>query len=51
MAIDETLVLKGEGNVDVQVGGPGNSWVYLSACASMGGASRKAERSCGIART
>ncbi|HUW14685.1 MAG TPA: hypothetical protein VM537_33500 [Anaerolineae bacterium] len=39
MAIDETLVLKGEGNVDVQIGGPGNSWVYLSACASMGGAS------------
>ncbi len=39
MAIDETLVLKGEGNVDVQVGGPGHNWVYLSACASMGGAS------------
>ena len=39
MAIDETLVLKGQGNVDVQIGGPGNSWVYLSACASMGGAS------------
>jgi len=39
MAIDETLYLKGQGNVDVQVGGPGNAWVYLSACASMGGAS------------
>lgn len=39
MAIDETLYLKGEGNVDVQIGGPGHSWVYLSACAGMGGAS------------
>ena len=39
MAIDETLYLKGEGNVDVQIGGPGNAWQYLSACASMGGAS------------
>jgi len=34
---DEVLVLKGEGNVDVQVGGAGNNWDYLSACASMSG--------------
>lgn len=34
---DETLVLKGQGNVDVQIGGPGNPWQYLSACASMSG--------------
>ncbi len=34
---DEILVLKGEGNVDVQVGGAGNNWDYLSACASMTG--------------
>lgn len=40
MAVDEVLVLKGEGNVDVQVGGPGQSaWAYLSACASMDGPS------------
>ncbi|NIU78070.1 MAG: hypothetical protein GWN71_32310, partial [Gammaproteobacteria bacterium] len=37
MALDEVLVLKGEGNVDVQVGGPGNNWDYLSACAHMSG--------------
>lgn len=30
-------MLKGKGNVDVQVGGPGNAWQYLSACASMSG--------------
>ncbi|MGH7273799.1 MAG: WD40/YVTN/BNR-like repeat-containing protein [Nitrospiria bacterium] len=34
---DEILALKGEGNVDVQIGGPGNPWIYLSACASMSG--------------
>lgn len=34
---DEILVLKGEGQVDVQPGGPGNPWKYLSACASMSG--------------
>lgn len=34
---DEVLVLRGEGNVDVQVGGPGNAWQYLSTCASMSG--------------
>lgn len=34
---DEVLVLKGHGNVDVQVGGPGNNWDYLSACAMMSG--------------
>lgn len=39
MAIDETLVLKSEGNVDVQLGGPGHAWAYLSACASMSGVS------------
>jgi len=38
--MDEVLVLTGEGNVDVQLAGPGQSaWKYLSACASMGGAS------------
>lgn len=37
MAIDEVLVLRGQGSVDVQVGGPGNPWIYLSACASMSG--------------
>ena len=38
--MDEVLVLTGEGNVDVQLGGPGQSaWKYLSACASMGGPS------------
>jgi len=36
---DEVLVLKGQGQVDVQVGGPGNNWNYLSACASMDGPS------------
>lgn len=34
---DEILVKSGEGNVDVQVGGPGNNWNYLSACASLSG--------------
>lgn len=34
---DEILVKKSQGNVDVQVGGPGNPWQYLSACASMSG--------------
>jgi len=37
MAVDETLVLRGEGNVDIQIDGPGNNWEYLSACASMDG--------------
>jgi len=36
---DETLLLKSEGNVDVQIGGPGNAWNYLSSCASMSGPS------------
>ena len=34
---DEVLILRGEGNVDVQIGGPGNNWQYLSACAGMSG--------------
>jgi len=34
---ENVLVLRGEGNVDVQVGGPGNDWEYLSACATMTG--------------
>jgi hypothetical protein len=34
---DEVLVLKGHGNVDVQIGGPGNAWDYLSACATLSG--------------
>ena len=34
---DETLILKGHGNVDVQIGGAGNNWNYLSACAFMSG--------------
>jgi hypothetical protein len=34
---DEVLVLKGQGSVDVQIGGPGNNWKYLSACAAMTG--------------
>lgn len=34
---DEILALSGEGNVDVQIGGPGNPWIYLSACAGMSG--------------
>lgn len=38
MAIDE-LILKSQGNVDIQVGGPGNAWVYFSPCASMSGPS------------
>lgn len=36
---DQTLILRGEGNVDVQIGGPGNNWDYLSACAHMSGPS------------
>lgn len=36
---NSTLILKGDGNVDVQVGGPGNNWKYLSACAAMSGPS------------
>lgn len=37
---DEVLVLTGEGNVDVLLGGPGQSaWKYLSSCAWLGGAS------------
>lgn len=35
--VDENLVLRGQGNVDVQVGGAGNPWKYLSACAWMSG--------------
>jgi photosystem II stability/assembly factor-like uncharacterized protein len=35
----DKLLLKGQGNVDVQPGGPGNNWKYLSACSSMGGPS------------
>lgn len=34
---DEILVLRGQGNVDVQIGGSGNPWLFLSACASMSG--------------
>lgn len=34
---DEILVQRGQGNVDVQIGGPGNPWQYLSACAAMTG--------------
>jgi photosystem II stability/assembly factor-like uncharacterized protein len=34
---DEILALKGEGQVDVQPGGPGNNWIYLSSCAAMSG--------------
>src|SRR3990167_7183579 len=34
---DEVLIHRGEGNVDVQIGGPGNNWQYLSACAAMSG--------------
>lgn len=34
---DEILVRKGQGNVDVQPGGAGNPWYYLSSCASMSG--------------
>lgn len=36
---DEILVLRGEGSVDVQIGGSGYAWNYLSACASMDGPS------------
>ena len=34
---DEILVKRGQGNVDVQIGGPGNNWQYLSSCAAMTG--------------
>jgi len=34
---EDVLILKGWGNVDVQIGGPGNAWQYLSACAYMDG--------------
>lgn len=34
---DEILVQRGQGSVDVQIGGPGNNWQYLSSCASMSG--------------
>lgn len=34
---DEILVLKGQGNVDVQPYGPGNNWKFLSACAHISG--------------
>jgi hypothetical protein len=34
---DEKPLLRAWGNVDVQIGGPGNNWVYLSACAGMTG--------------
>lgn len=37
MAVDDILVLRGEGSVDVQIGGAGNNWIYLSACAAMSG--------------
>jgi len=37
MMADEILVQRKHGNVDVQIGGPGNSWLYLSSCASMSG--------------
>jgi len=44
MAVDEVLVTSGEGNVDVQVGGPGQSaWAYMSSCASMDGPSMPRE--------
>jgi photosystem II stability/assembly factor-like uncharacterized protein len=36
---ENVLVLNGEGQVDVQVGGPGNNWDYLSACATLSGPS------------
>lgn len=35
--MDEILVQRGQGSVDVQIGGPGNNWIYLSACAAMTG--------------
>lgn len=36
---EDVLVFKGEGNVDVQIGGPGNPWAYLSPGATMSGPS------------
>jgi len=34
---DELLLQRKWGNVDVQIGGPGNNWQYLSSCAAMTG--------------
>ena len=34
---DEILVERKHGSVDVQIGGPGNNWGYLSSCAGMTG--------------
>lgn len=34
---DEILVERKHGSVDVQIGGPGNNWQYLSSCAGMTG--------------
>lgn len=36
---EDVLILKGWGNVDVQIGGPGNPWMYLSPTATMSGPS------------
>ena len=36
---ESTPILRKYGNVDVQPGGPGNNWYYLSACATMSGPS------------
>jgi len=36
---DNMLMLSSQGNVDVQVGGSGNPWKYLSSCAWMDGPS------------
>lgn len=33
----EQVVKRSQGSVDVQVGGPGNNWIYLSSCAAMTG--------------
>lgn len=35
----DKLLTRGDAQVDVQVGGPGNNWQYLSACAAMSGPS------------
>jgi len=34
---DEIILQRKYGNVDVQIGGPGNPWQYLSSCAAMTG--------------
>lgn len=34
---EELLLQRGQGSVDVQIGGPGNNWQYLSSCAAMTG--------------